>query len=181
MVMTMTQIEAREGLAFARALGDLLMERGLVTREELQHRLNEARTVVEERPVPKVFLAKGSDKYAVENNVLVDCLERLPLCKARCCTFNFCLTEQDLDEGVARWDYGQPYWMRKRADGYCAHCDPETYRCRIFEHRPLVCRTYTCREDQRVWRDFERRELAPLPAEEPSPKAGRTIGGQGTG
>ncbi len=162
---TMNQIEAREGLAFARALGDLLMERGFVSREELQGLLNEARAVIEERPVPKVMLAQGADKYAQENNVLIDCLEYLPLCRARCCRYSFCLTEQDLDEGVARWDYGKPYWMRKRPNGYCVHCDPDTYHCHIFEYRPLVCRTYDCREDKRVWLDFERRVLAPLSTE----------------
>lgn len=161
LMMTLTQIETREALAFARALGDLLMERGLVSREELQSRLNEARAGVEEHPLPKVMLARGGDKYASENNVQLDCLERLPICRARCCTFSFCLTEQDLDEGVARWDYGQPYWIRKRSDGYCIHCDPETYRCRIFEHRPFVCRAYDCRGDARVWLDFARGIPAP--------------------
>ena len=161
MLMTLTQIEAREALAFARAVGDVLMERGLVSREEMQGRLNEARQVVEEKPVPKVMLARGGDKYALENNVPVPCLERLPICQARCCKYAFCLSEQDLDEGVARWDYGQPYWMRKRPDGYCMHSDPETFQCRIFEHRPLVCRVYDCREDRRMWADFERRTLQP--------------------
>lgn len=165
-LMAITQIETREALAFARALGDLLMARGLVAREELQALLDEARAGVEENPVPKVMLARGGDKYAAESNVLVDCLERLPICQARCCKYSFCLTEQDLDEGVARWDYGQPYWMRKRPDGYCVHCDPETYQCRIFQHRPYVCRMYDCREDRRLWLDFENKVLAP-PAEEP--------------
>lgn len=161
LVTTMTQIETREALAFARALGNLLIDRGLVTVEEMQARLNDAREQVEERPIPKVMLAQGGDKYAAENNVLIDCLERIPLCQARCCTFGFCLTEQDLDESVARWDYGQPYWIRKRSDGYCVHCDPHTYQCRIFEHRPYVCRAYDCRNDKRVWIDFERRIPAP--------------------
>ena len=162
LLATMMQTETREALAFARALGDLLLDRGLVSREELQTRLNEARAVVEERAVPKVMLARGGDKYAPQNNVAVDCLERLPLCQARCCRYSFCLSEQDLDEGVARWDYGQPYWMRKRPDGYCVHCNMETYRCQIFRHRPLVCRVYDCREDGRIWQDFEAGVLAPL-------------------
>lgn len=170
MLMTMSLLETREALAFARALGDVLMERGLVSREELQTRLNEARAQIEENPIPKVMLARGGDKYAPENNVVIDCLERLPICRARCCKYSFCLTEQDLDEGVARWDYGQPYWMRKRPDGYCVHCDPETYRCEIFQYRPLVCRTYDCREDKRIWLDFEKRIIAPLREENRSPR-----------
>jgi len=165
MLMTMSQIETREGLATARALGELLVARGVLSAEELQERVAQARRDLEERPVPKVMLARGGDKYAAENNVLVDCLERLLICKARCCSYSFCLTEQDLDEGVARWDYGQPYWMRKRPNGYCVHCHPETYQCEVFAYRPLVCRTYTCREDKRIWLDFEQRVLAPAPAE----------------
>lgn len=161
MLMSISLIETREALAFARALGDVLMERGLVDREELQARLDEARALIEEKAIPKVMLARGGDKYAAENNVVIDCLERLPVCRARCCRYSFCLTEQDLDEGVARWDYGQPYWMRKRPDGYCVHCDPATYRCLIFEHRPYVCRVYDCRRDERIWLDFAAGRLNP--------------------
>ncbi|MGC8874174.1 MAG: hypothetical protein ACP5SI_06970 [Chloroflexia bacterium] len=101
------------------------------------------------------------DKYASENNIQLDCLERLPIFKARCCTFSFCLTEQHQDEEVARWDYGPPYWLCKRPDGYCVHCDPKTYRYCIFEHRPFVCRAYDYWEDRRIWLDFSRGILAP--------------------
>jgi hypothetical protein len=161
MLMTITGIEARQSLVCARALGELLIARGLVSVEELQAVMERVQAEVEENPIPKVTMAQGEDKYLTENNILIDCLERLPVCRARCCTFGFCLTEQDLDEGVARWDYGQPYWIRKRPDGYCAHCEPETHQCRIFEYRPFVCRVYDCRNDRRIWHDFERCILAP--------------------
>jgi Fe-S-cluster containining protein len=177
MLMTTTQIETREGLAFARALGELLVARGFIPREELQQALDRVRRELEEKPVPRVMMARGGDKYAAENNVLIDCLERLPLCRARCCVYGFCLTEQDLDEGVARWDYGQPYWIRKRSDGYCVHCDPQTYQCQIFPHRPYVCRVYDCREDKRIWLDFEQRIPAPPGSDGLTLEAGRMVPG----
>jgi hypothetical protein len=163
-MMTTTQIESRQSLAIARALGELLIDRGIVAPDELQESLTRARNELEDQPTPRVVMFEGGDKHASENNVVIDCLERLPLCQARCCTYSFCLTEQDLDEGVARWDYGHPYWIRRRKDGYCTHCDPDSYRCQIFEYRPYICRVYDCRQDKRVWLDFERRIPAPMPA-----------------
>jgi hypothetical protein len=156
-LMTTTQIESRQGLAYARALGELLVEQGLVAPEALQERLGRVRNEMEDKPTPRVVMFQGGDKHASENNVAIDCLERLPLCRARCCTYSFCLTEQDLDEGVARWDYGHPYWIRRREDRYCVHCDPETFRCEIFDYRPYICRVYDCRKDERIWIDFEKR------------------------
>jgi Fe-S-cluster containining protein len=88
----------------------------------------------------------------------VPCAELLPLCQARCCTLSFALSTEDLDEGVIRWDYGQPYLIRQRAsDGYCVHNDPDSHGCTVHGHRPRVCRSYDCRKDTRIWADFEQR------------------------
>jgi hypothetical protein len=84
------------------------------------------------------------------------------VCKARCCTLAFALSSADLDEGVIRWDYGQPYQIRQRAsDGYCVHNDPDSHGCTVHAQRPAVCRRYDCRDDPRIWADYERRILAP--------------------
>lgn len=91
----------------------------------------------------------------------------LPICGGRCCTLHFALSTQDLDEGVIRWDYGRPYLIRQRAsDGRCVHSDPERGHCTAYEHRPLPCRTYDCRDDPRIWADFDKKILA-----DPSPFA----------
>jgi Fe-S-cluster containining protein len=103
------------------------------------------------------------DKYAVDESVEIDCQSRIPLCQARCCTFKFFLSKQDLDEGAASWDYGNPYWIKQGTDGYCVHCDPGSRGCTIHAQRPHVCRKYDCREDKRVWLDFERRIPATMP------------------
>jgi Fe-S-cluster containining protein len=90
------------------------------------------------------------------------CDELLAICKARCCTLTFSLSTEDLDEGVIRWDYGQPYLIRQRAsDGYCVHNDPDRQGCTVHHYRPRVCRVYDCRKDERIWSDYEKRILAP--------------------
>lgn len=101
------------------------------------------------------------DKYAVSGPD-IPCDELIPLCKAKCCTFYFALSSADLDEGVLRWDYGRPYMIRQRAsDGFCVHNDPVSHGCTVHAHRPMVCRRYDCRQDKRVWADYENRVLAP--------------------
>jgi hypothetical protein len=104
----------------------------------------------------------GEDKYTV-TPVDIPCAELIPLCHARCCTLTFALSTADLDEGVVRWDYGQPYLIRQRAsDGFCVHNDPDTHACEVHEARPRVCRAFDCRDDDRVWIDYEKRIPAPF-------------------
>jgi Fe-S-cluster containining protein len=106
--------------------------------------------------------ASGTSKYDAEG-AAPPCAELMPLCKARCCTLSFALSTEDLDEGVIRWDYGQPYLIRQRAsDGYCVHNHPGTQGCTVHEYRPRVCRAYDCRKDERIWLDYEQRIPAPL-------------------
>jgi hypothetical protein len=93
----------------------------------------------------------------------VPCAELIPLCGARCCRLSFALSTEDLDEGVIRWDYGQPYLIRQRkSDGFCVHNDPDSHGCTVHAHRPRVCRSYDCRSDSRVWIDYAQRIPAPL-------------------
>lgn len=159
-MMSINQHEGREGVVFARALAELLVGKGLVAQEELETMMAQVRHEIEALPAPRVMLAKGEDKYTCAQTVLIDCANRVHLCKARCCTLDFFLSDQDLDEGIVRWDYGRPYWIARQADGYCAHCEPGTWRCHIHANRPYVCRAYDCRNDKRVWADFEARSLA---------------------
>ena len=103
----------------------------------------------------------GVSKYEVEG-ASPPCDELLHLCRARCCSLSFPLSTEDLDEGVIRWDYGQPYLIRQRAsDQYCVHNHPETRVCTVHAYRPRVCRSYDCRKDDRIWRDYEQRIPAP--------------------
>jgi len=62
-----------------------------------------------------------------------------------------------------RWDHGRPYLIRHDADGACTHLDRALGTgCTVYAQRPATCRTYDCRTDPRIWRDFARRELAPI-------------------
>ncbi len=155
--MASNQNEGREGSIYGRAVAELLVDKGLVGKEELDTMMAQVRKDVEALPAPKVLLSEGVNKYECENLVLIDCAERVQLCQARCCSLDFYLTDQDLDEGIVRWDYGRPYWIRKNEDGHCVHSDPATWRCRIHAYRPHACRAYDCRKDKRIWIDFEKR------------------------
>jgi len=111
----------------------------------------------------RVSLDLGGPKYETPSPP-VPCAELIPLCGARCCTLSFALATEDLDEGVIRWDYGQPYLIRQRAaDGYCVHNDPDSRGCTVHQYRPRVCRSYDCRADKRIWVDYEQRIPAPPP------------------
>ncbi|MEO7091677.1 MAG: YkgJ family cysteine cluster protein, partial [Polyangiales bacterium] len=92
------------------------------------------------------------------------CEELIPICHGRCCRLRFALSTEDLDEGVVRWDYGRPYLIRQReSDGRCVHNDPETKFCTVHAVRPRVCRVYHCKDDPRIWTDYEKRIPAPDP------------------
>jgi Fe-S-cluster containining protein len=162
-MLTVNQEQGSEAVAYVQALADLLVRKGIIQHEELEGPLEQAHKEVAEVPMPRVRLAEMGDKYAEGESVEIDCASRIPLCQARCCSFKFFLTKQDLDEGVAKWDYGNPYWIKQAADGYCVHSDPRTRGCLIHAKRPHVCRRYDCRNDKRVWIDFEKRIPAPMP------------------
>jgi hypothetical protein len=117
--------------------------------------------VGDERVPGRVAIDIIADKYQAEA-ADIPCAELVHLCQARCCSFTFSLSTQDLDEGVIRWDYGQPYLIRQRAsDGYCSHHDPDSRGCTVHEFRPRVCRVYDCRDDPRIWLDYAQRIPAP--------------------
>lgn len=69
----------------------------------------------------------------------------------------------DLADRTLAWDPSQPYLLRKDpVHGYCVHQGGDG-ACTICDERPGTCRAYDCRQDPRVWSDFERRIPAPLP------------------
>lgn len=59
-----------------------------------------------------------------------------------------------------RWDLvGQPYLIDRGKDGYCSHLDRNTFGCTVYENRPVSCRAFDCRQDKRIWLDFEDMEI----------------------
>ncbi len=160
-MLTVNQEAGNEAVVYGQALLELLVRKGILEEGEVEEALEAARQEVAKVLMPRVRLGEMGDKRADAKGADVDCPSLLHLCHARCCTFKFYLTKQDLDEGVARWDYGNPYWIRQGDDGYCVHCDPSTRGCTIYADRPHVCRRFDCRHDKRIWLDFEKRVVAP--------------------
>ncbi len=121
--------------------------------------------LVELKPVR---IDKTPDKYAVTGPTDLDCAAIIPICGARCCKLRVCLSAQDIEEGILGWDLTQPYQSRRRRDtNYCVYSDTQTRRCGVYDYRPGICRAYDCRDDKRIWVDFEKRILAELPAPAP--------------
>ncbi|MCP4283436.1 MAG: YkgJ family cysteine cluster protein, partial [Gammaproteobacteria bacterium] len=95
------------------------------------------------------------DKYTFSEQVEISCADRVYLCHAACCRFDLALSKQDLAEGIVKWELGRPYLIARDADGYCRHFDRATSRCTVWRHRPIPCRGYDCRQDERIWLNFE--------------------------
>lgn len=154
-----------EVASFSYALIELLMERGVITVEELDERKKQVGQRLAEKFVEKgmgVALTNDEqDKYSYESSVQIDCENRISLCRGACCRLSFALTVQDLEEGKVKWDLTRPYMVRHDEDGYCHHIERESKRCGLYDNRPVVCRAYDCRKDKRIWADFENRVVSP--------------------
>jgi Fe-S-cluster containining protein len=163
------EIEAREKLekevkalrAEHDVLKDILVGKGILLEG---HRTNLGRIgdAAANRSARTVKLNVFVDKYTVKNTD-VDCVALFSICRARCCSFTHALSLQDVKEGIVKWDLENPYVIRHDADGYCTHQSRKTGGCTIHPHRPGTCRDYDCREDHRIWIDYEKRIPAPMP------------------
>ena len=154
-----------EATSFLYALIELLTEKGIISIEEL-----DARKDVVARRVGKRFVEKGlgvnvqepeQDKYAVPGAVGIDCENRVHLCQAACCRLWFPLSRQDVDEGVVQWDLRYPYIINQDDQGYCKHLERGACHCTVYAQRPLPCRVFDCRNDKRIWLDFEHKVINP--------------------
>jgi hypothetical protein len=145
--------------SFLYAAIDLLSEKGLLDIAELDERKKQAAANLMERFSDRgmgvVYQKPEADKYAFTGGVAIDCENRVHLCHAACCKLPFALSRQDVEEGIVRWEFSTPYLIAHGKDGYCQHLDREKKCCSIYAHRPLPCRSYDCRNDRRIWLDFE--------------------------
>jgi len=165
-----TKSDVHETSATLWALLEELVSRGIVDLRTFEERRQRTRGRESERAMSlsHVTIDPTPDKYQLPALPQIDCEARIPLCKGRCCSFTFPLSRQDLDEHVVQWDYARPYQIRRREDtGYCVHNDATTRGCGVYHNRPSICRTYDCRTDKRIWKDFENR--IPADAAEPPP------------
>jgi hypothetical protein len=163
LMCSVNQEAIKSDKAILHSLVEVLISKGVVHLHELDERKAK---VIESlnnngEQTPNVHLVETADKYAAENQVVAECKDCLPVCRAVCCKFWFALSVQDLEERILKWDYSRPYGIAQGKDGYCAHLDRSNLACTIYQTRPLVCRTYDCRHDPRIWRDFEKKVLNP--------------------
>jgi Fe-S-cluster containining protein len=159
-----TSTKLLDSMATFTAAVELLAERGLISIEELEARKQTvaeqlAQSFVEDSGV--ILMEADEDKYDFKHVADVDCVARIPYCQAACCSLDFALSRQDVEEGIIRWDLGDPYMSRREADGHCHHLDRTTRFCSVRDARPIPCRAYTCRNDKRIWKDFEKMEIQP--------------------
>ena len=158
--------KALEIASFCYALIELLEKKGLISFDEL----NDRQKVLNKRLVKK-FADQGlgvialqefkQNKYTYNEQVEIDCASRVSICRAACCRLDLALSRQDLEEGIIKWNLGRPYLIARDSDDYCRHLDRATCRCTVWRHRPIPCRGYDCRQDDRIWIDFEKRIINP--------------------
>ncbi len=151
--------------SFLYGLVELLAEKGLITISDLDEYKERVAERVKER-----FLTKGMgvhmqeperDKYQLEGSAEVDCDNRVHLCKAACCRLWFPLSKQDVQEGIVQWDLRYPYIIDQDEDCYCKHLDRGSCGCTVYQHRPIPCRTFDCRQDTRIWLNFDDKVVNP--------------------
>lgn len=158
-LMSQTARQALSGSATALALAQLLTELGVIDEHAFAERRSaivaELRQEAEQDGLGLYLNHSVEDKYALTDLPQIDCSDRVRLCKAACCTYRFPLARQDVEEGVLQWELGRPYWNRQDSTGYCVHNDPAGRGCRVYDQRPAPCRVFDCRQDERIWTDFD--------------------------
>lgn len=153
-----------EASAHIYSLIELLLAKGIISIEELEER----KKIVGKRLEDSYQKAKIGvrlqqnevDKYKITEEVKIDCENRKHICRAACCGLTYSLSVQDIYEGV-RWDLGNPFLNARSPDGYCVHLRPDVLECSIYEQRSVSCRNYDCRNDKRIWLDFDKMVINP--------------------
>lgn len=139
---------------------DLMLEKGLITEEELEAKLESVKDEIAKRSkqyTTGVMLFTDGGMEILDPGI--NCDERLHICKAACCRLSFALSLSDLEVGKVKWDFGKPYYIRHTASGHCVHLDQGSCHCGVYDHRPKICRGYSCQDDQRIWIDFDKMVL----------------------
>jgi len=154
-----------EASAAVSALIELLIERGVLDRPAFEARrqatAEHLRDQYVERGMGVAIQNFGVSKYEFTGGSKVDCEYRIHLCRAACCKLPLALSKEDVQEGIVRWDLGQPYMIARQGDGACIHLNRETHCCSVYAQRPIPCRGYDCSNDKRIWLDFENRVINP--------------------
>ncbi len=145
--------------SFVHGLMGVLLRKGVITEQELKDSTFNVRRIMQENGEwnagSPVLLPSQIDENLKKPRE-VNCEERLHICKAACCKLSVMLSEEEVESGNYKWDLGHPYYLRrKRTSNYCYHIHEDDLSCQVYKERPLVCRVYTCADDQRIWKDFD--------------------------
>lgn len=168
-------IEAHRARTDVLALLEVLIDHGLIDRAEFEARRNAI-----DQTLKQEFVEKGMSvaiheqeisKYEHQDTFTLDCESRVDLCKAACCRLTFALSKEDVEESIVNWDLGRPYIIAHSDDGYCTHLSDGIKSCGVYENRPLACRKFDCRQDKRIWDDFEKKIPNPRIGEPNWPQA----------
>lgn len=157
--------EVHRTSATLQAIVELLVERGILETEVLEARAARASEKLRQAYLDKGMAVAmqefGVSKYEFQGGAKIDCASRIELCGAACCRLPFALSQQDVREGIVKWDLGQPYINARGVDGTCVHLERSSGCCDVYKQRPIPCRGYDCRQDKRIWLDFDRRVINP--------------------
>ncbi len=154
-----------EAASFTYALIEILVEKEIISLDEINTRQKPVATRLLKRFIKHdagiAIQEPNQDKYTFSQVAKIDCEDRVHLCKSACCKMVFPLSQQDIEEGIIKWELSQPYVIAKGTDGYCTHLDRQCLSCTAHDRRPIPCRAYDCRQDTRIWLDFEKKVVNP--------------------
>jgi uncharacterized protein len=88
-------------------------------------------------------------------------------CRACCCRLEVMLMgEDEIEPALTSQDQWGGWVMKRLDDGLCAALDRATFRCRIYAHRPTICRDFEMGSDDciEIRGDLNAQTPAPLPA-----------------
>lgn len=160
-VLTDQIMRINQNEAFLYGLIDCLTQQGVVQPDALKRAAESVRQeLIEKKEHATLGVAIRVDGEAEgAQTAVVNCEERLHICRAVCCRLRFALTAEEIETGRMKWELGNPYYNRHHSHGYCHQIDPDRKCCTIYDRRPSVCRKYSCVGDTRIWKDFERMEF----------------------
>jgi Fe-S-cluster containining protein len=143
--------------SFLYAVIDVFTQKGIAAPGELTEAVRKVREeMIEKQETSYPGILLRADEPDDTEFIPVNCNERLHICNAVCCKLDFALSAEEIESGKIKWDLGRPYFIRHEAGTcHCSHIDPETRKCNVYDHRPSVCKKYSCAKDKRIWKDFE--------------------------
>lgn len=96
------------------------------------------------------------DPYAESIDPGVQCSN----CEAVCCRLTVVLMPEDhVPDWLVEHDARGMETLAKGEEGWCAALDLNTFRCTIYDERPVICRKYamgspSCRDERQKWRQI---------------------------